>query len=47
MIAGEHNYGITPYTNYKSKGNITKRIDRIEKKTAVKLMLRTTLTKTK
>lgn len=47
MIAREQNYGITPYTNYKSKGNVTKRVERIEEKTAVKLMLRTTLTKTK
>lgn len=37
MIAREQNYGITPYTNYKSKGNITKRVERIEKKLPLNL----------
>ena len=37
MIAREQNYGITPYTNYKSKGNITKRVERIEEKLPLNL----------
>lgn len=43
MIAGEHNYGITPYINIKSKGNITKRCEKNEESSIIKMFLLTNL----
>ena len=41
MIAGEQNYGITPYINNKSKVDINERNERNEERAIIKLFLLT------
>lgn len=43
MIAGEHNYGITPYINNKSKVDINERSERNEERAIIKMFLLTNL----
>lgn len=39
MIAGEHNYGITPYINNRSKGDINERNEKNEERDIIKMFL--------
>lgn len=39
MIAGEQNYGITPYINNKSKGEINERNEKNEERDIIKMFL--------
>ena len=43
MIAGEHNYGITPDINNKSKGDINERNEKNEERVIIKMFLLTNL----
>lgn len=43
MIAKEHNYGITPYINNKSKGDINERNEKNEERAIIKMFLLTNL----
>ena len=43
MIAGEKNYGITPYINNKSKGDINERNEKNEERPIIKMFLLTNL----
>lgn len=43
MIAGEYNYGITPYINNKSKGDINERNEKNEERPIIKMFLLTNL----
>ena len=43
MIAGEQNYGITPYINNKSKGEINERNEKNEESSIIKMFMLTNL----
>mgnify|MGYP000160623915 FL=1 len=43
MIAGEQNYGITPYINNKSKVDVNERNERNEERAIIKMFLLTNL----
>ena len=43
MIAGEQNYGITPYINNNSKVDINERNERNEERAIIKMFLLTNL----
>lgn len=43
MIAGEQNYGITPYINNKSKVDINERNERNEERDIIKMFVQTNL----
>lgn len=43
MIAGEQDYGITPYINNKSKGEIKERNEKNEERAIIKMFMLTNL----
>ena len=43
MIAGEQDYGITPYINNKSKGEIKERNEKNEERAIIKMFILTNL----